>query len=311
MERPSIKKRILVTGGAGFIGSHVVEKLCDKGHYVRVIDNLSFGFKNFVDKRADFIQGSIGDKSVVEKALEEIDIVIHLAASSIIKFSFDRPQEYFQNNVLNGIVLLEAMRKKNVKKIINSSTAAVYGEPKRIPIQEDDRKNPMNPYGSSKLAFEETLRFYYNAFGINSVSLRYFNAYGPRDEQQPSTRAIPLWMKAVIRNEAISLYWEGNQLRDYVYVEDIAQAHVDVLNLSGLHFYNIGCGKGILMKDMLKEFETIVGKKIKIKELGERKGDPHALVASIKKIKQDIGWEPKISLKEGLKKTYDYYASVY
>ena len=300
----------MVSGGAGFIGSHITEQLCNLGYIVRVIDDLSFGYERFVDKRAEFVKGSIGDSTLIEEILNDIDVVIHLAASSIIKFSFEKPKEYYTNNVLNGILLLEGMRKKGVKKIINSSTASVYGQPKKIPIQEGDPKNPMTIYGTSKLTFEHVLHAYHYSFGIESTSLRYFNAYGPRDEQQPATRAIPLWMKAAVRNEEIPLYWKGNQLRDYVYVGDIAKAHIAVLDLPGTHFFNIGCGKGILMSDMVKQLEKVIGKKLTIKDLGERKGDPHSLVADITKIKNTVGWKPETSLEEGLEQTYKYYASV-
>lgn len=307
MEPTTMKKKFLVTGGAGFIGSHVTELLCDLGHDVCVIDDLSFGYKKFVDRRATFIHGSIGDKKMVENALEDVDVVIHLAASSIIKFSFEKPQEYYENNVTNGIVLLEAMRKKHVNKIIFSSTAAVYGIAEEQPIKETTPKSPITIYGSSKLAFEYALQAYYHSFGIESVSLRYFNAYGPRDEQQPVTRAVPAWIQAILHNETLPVYWKGRQLRDYIFVKDIAQAHIAVLETKGCTIYNIGCGKGIWMKDIFKTLEKISGKKLKTKDLGERNGDPAKLVADISKIKKELGWQPKTSLKKGLTETFKYY----
>lgn len=304
-------KKILVTGGAGFIGSHVTKILCDLNYSVVVVDDLSFGYKKFVDKRARFINGSIAKRSLIEKALEGVDVVVHLAASSVIKFSYTKPVEYYENNILNGIVLLEAMRKKYVKKIIFSSSASVYGVNDSIPIREDAQKNPITLYGSSKLAFEEILYAYYISFGINSVSLRYFNAYGPRDEQKPITRAVPKWIKAVLKNENITLYWKGEQLRDYVYVTDIAKVHIAVLNSCGYQIYNIGSGHGVWMSDIVRLLKEISGKKLNVVDAGERRGDPPRLVADIKKIKGEIGWKPTVSLKEGLKKTYEYYESVY
>lgn len=311
MERNSLKKQIVVTGGLGFIGSHVTALLCDLGHSVTVIDDLSFGFKKFIDKRAKIVTGSVGNRKLLESILPGNDVVIHLAASSIIKFSFQKPQEYFENNVMNGIVLLETMRKTGVKKIIYSSTASVYGEPEKVPIRESDTKNPMTVYGASKLAFESALNAYYYSFGIQSVSLRYFNAYGPHDEQIPATRAVPIWIQAILENKPILLYWEGKQLRDYVFVRDIARAHIAVLDLNGVNVYNIGCGRGVLMENVLKTLEKISGKKITIKDMGKRSGDPQKLVADISKIKQEVGWEPETKLAEGLQETYKYYESVH
>jgi UDP-glucose 4-epimerase len=302
-----VKMKIVVTGGAGFIGSHVTEALCDLDHEVIVIDDLSFGYKKFIDKRAVFVKGNIGDEKIIRQVLRGTDAVIHLAASSIIKFSYEDPISYFQNNLTNGIILLESMRKEGIKKIIYSSTAAVYGTPKKIPIKEDDPKNPISSYGASKLAFENALSAYYHAYGIESVSLRYFNAYGPRDEQKPATRAVPMWIKAILADKSVEVYWNAEQIRDYVFVKDIAQAHIDVLSKKGCLTYNIGSGKGIVMKDIIKEIEKIVGKRLKIINKDERKGDPHELIADISKIQKEIGWRPQISLAQGLRKTIEYY----
>ncbi|MBI2028413.1 MAG: NAD-dependent epimerase/dehydratase family protein [Candidatus Levybacteria bacterium] len=306
-----MKKTVLVTGGAGFIGSWVTEELCNLGRSVRVIDNLSFGFRKFVDKRAEFINGSIGDRKLIEDVLDGVDTVMHLAASSIIKFSFNKPEEYFENNITNALVLLEAMRKKGVNKIVNSSSAAIYGEPVSIPIEEADPKEPITPYGASKLSFENILSSYYHSFGIESVSLRYFNAYGPRDEQQPTTRAVPIWIRQILKGKPVSLYWKGKQVRDYVFVKDIARAHTAVLPLRGFRVYNIGSGDGVLMTDILQSLSKISEKKIVIQDMGERKGDPKKLVADISRIRRDVGWIAKTDLVSGLRETYEYYESVY
>lgn len=301
-------KKIIVTGGAGFIGSHVTEFLCDRGFQVTVLDDLSTGYKKFVDPRAAFVKGSFGDRALTRRVLRGADAVMHLAAFSIISLSLRDPALYFENNLGNGIVLLDAMRAAGVKKIIYSSTAAVYGEPKRIPIREDDPKQPVNPYGASKLAFEEALVAYYHSFGIESVSLRYFNAYGPRDEQQPATRAVPRWIRGALRGSAVTLNWGGRQRRDYVFVRDIAEAHLKVLPLSGFRTYNVGSGgEGVVMKELLREIGSVLGKKLQVKDCGMRAGDPMRLVADISKIKREVGWEPKTSLREGLQETVEYY----
>ena len=301
------KMKVVVTGGAGFIGSHVVEALCDKGYEVVVIDDLSFGYKEFVDSRARFIEGRIQDKKILDEALPGAGAVVHLAASSIIAFSYENPLEYFENNVTAGVILLESMRKHKVKKMIFSSSAAVYGEPKSAPTPEDAAKEPMHPYGASKLAFENALTGYYHGFGIESVSLRYFNAYGPRDEQVPRTRAVPIWIKAIWEGKPVPLYWKGRQKRDYVYVSDVAEAHLAAFGLSGLHFINIGSGRGITMKDLLNTLEKLTGKRALVVEKGERLGDPPILVADISKAKRLMNWYPKVDFEEGLKKTISYY----
>ncbi len=206
-------QKILVTGGAGFIGSNTVRLLCDMGYDVTVYDNLSFGYKKFVDKRAKFIEGDLLDKKAITKALNGTDKVFHFAAISIIKQSIDDPEKCFNTNISGIINLLEAMRSNEVKYIVNSSSASVYGSPKVIPVAEDSIKEPLQPYGASKLAVESILSSYFHTYGINSASLRYFNAYGPYDEQSPVTRAVPTWIKAVIAKKPIPLYWKGGTIK--------------------------------------------------------------------------------------------------
>ncbi len=300
-------KTILVTGGAGFIGSNTTRLLCDQGYQVIVFDNLSTGYRKLVDKRAKFIKGDLLNRDEITKALKGVDNVFHFAATSYIKISIDDPIGCYNNNVMGTITLLEAMRKNKVKHIVSSSSAAVYGEPENISIKEDSNKQPLQPYGGSKLAVEAVLSSYYHSFGINSTSLRFFNAYGPFDEQRPITRAVPNWIKQVLNNQPISLYWKGKQLRDYVFVEDIAKAHLAVMNLDGYNYFNIGSGKGIFMIDLLKSIFKAIGKQTPITDLGERPGDPMSLVADTTKIEKAIGWKPSFSLDKGIKLTVDYF----
>lgn len=301
------RKKILVTGGAGFIGSHVVELLCNRGYQVIVVDDLRFGYEAFIDKRAKFLKFSLSNLTLLKKALNGVDVVMHLAGSSIIEFSYSNPLEYFENNLMNSINLVEAMREARVNKIIYSSTSSVYGQPKKNPIKETMTTNPLNAYSSSKLAFEQALNSYFYSYGLESVTLRYYNAYGPRDEQRPRTRAVPMWIEAILDKKPIPWYWQGRQIRDYVYVGDIAKAHVAVLNLPGINCFNIGSGKGVLMKDVLHALEKIVGKKFETIDMGERKGDPMKSFADISKIKKTVGWSPKVSLEQGLRQTLEYY----
>lgn len=301
------KQKILVTGGAGFIGSNTVRLLCDLGMEVTVFDNLSFGYEDLVDKRAKFIKGDLLDKKAISQALKGIDKVFHFAAISIIKLSIDDPEHCFKTNIDGLINLLEGMRKNNVRYLVNSSSASVYGNPKVIPATEDSEKEPLQPYGASKLAAEAILSSYFHSYGINSTSLRYFNAYGPHDEQQPTTRAVPAWIKAVLNHQPIPLYWKGNQLRDYVYVQDIAQAHIAVMDLQGFNYYNIGSGNGVLMKDLLEKIFTKVGYRTEIIDKGKRLGDPKVLVADISKIRKAVGWKPSFNLDKGLDLTINYF----
>ncbi|MDD5193718.1 MAG: GDP-mannose 4,6-dehydratase [Candidatus Nanoarchaeia archaeon] len=300
--------KILVTGGAGFIGSHVTELLCNQNHDVTVFDDLSKGYREFIDKRAKFIHASLENRDAIEKALQGIDAVVHLAAESIIKYSIDNPHETFRRNIMYLVNLLEAMRKNNVKYLVFSSSAAVYGEIKDTkPVKEDNKKEPMQPYGASKLSAEVILSSYYHCFNINSVSLRYFNVYGPRDCQLPVTRAVPNWFKAVIKEQPVGLNWAGKQIRDYIFVKDVAQAHLEVLGKEGYRQYNIGSGTGNSMLEILNAVFDACNKKTEILDLGERPGDPNYLVADTSKILNEIGWKPRFSLKEGMRLTYDFY----
>jgi len=300
--------KVFVTGGAGFIGSHIVDALIEEGNQVTVLDNLSTGYKKFVNKKAFFIEGNLMDLNKLKKYIKGHEAVIHMAANVMIDNSLDNPGEYLKKNINSAINLLEAMRLNNIKNIVFSSSAAVYGEIDDKLIKEDAKKSPLHPYGSSKLAIEAILAGYYHSFGINSVSLRYFNVYGPRDEISPVTRAVPKWIKSILHDEPITLYWQGKQIKDFIFVKDVADAHLIALkNCKGLHQYNIGSGTGILMTDVLRSILKVANKNAKIIDMGERKGDPHRLVADINKIKSELKWTPSYSLLEGIKLTFDYY----
>jgi len=302
--------KILVTGGAGFIGSSIVKLLCDKEHEIVVFDDLSTGYEEYIDKRAKFIKAGLENKEAIEQALKGQEAVIHLAAESIIEYSINDPEKTLKRNINYAINLLEGMRKNKVKFIVFSSSAAVYGEPKEgIPVKENSEKKPMQPYGASKLAMEAIFSGYYYSFGINSVGLRYFNVYGPRDDQLPVTRAVPRWFKAVMLGKPVQLNWQGKQRRDYIFVEDVARAHLAVLGKQGCSQYNIGSGKGNTMKEILEAVFRAAGKKVEIIDAGERKGDPNFLVADASKIKKEIGWKAEVGLDEGMKKTYEFYKS--
>lgn len=301
--------KAFVTGGAGFIGSNLVSYLCDKGHSVTVLDNFSSSGRTSIDKRAKLVHGSIGDEVLLNKLIKGKDVVFHLAATGILKSSLENPRLHFENNFMNGVKILNVMRRHGVKKIVYSSSAAVYGDPRQSLIKESDVKHPTNPYGAAKYGFENVLSSYYHSYGIESVSLRYFNVYGPGDEQRPATRAVPNWIKSILRNEPIVLYWGGKQIKDYVFVEDVARANLMAAEKGqGCLVYNIGSGVGRKMIDVAKILGNVFEKKIEIKKMGNRIGDSGKLTADISLIKKDLGWEPKISFEDGLKRAIEYYA---
>ncbi len=302
------KTKVLVTGGAGFIGSTVVRHLCDRGYRVVVVDDLSSGFRRLVDKRAEFFEGSLVESTLLEKILSGVTTVFHLAATSTVTYSIGNPRLYFENNLMNGVRLLEAMRKVGVKKIIYASSAASYNGQKRTPIAEDDPLGPINPYGASKLAFEHCMSAYWNFFKIEGIALRFFNVYGPNDEQPNATRAIPMWCHAALSKEPVPYYWKGRQKRDYVFVDDVARALVLAAEKGhGFAVYNVGNGKGIWMIDILKNIEKILEVTLVLKDMGSRAGDPKYAVADTRKIQKELGWRPRIGLDEGLRQTVAYY----
>ena len=224
--------RLLITGGAGFIGSHVGRQLLDAGHQVTIVDNLSRGHLDAVDPRAQFVRADLADVEALTDALAGHDAVIHMAALIEVTESVSDPLLFAQNNIVNSVRLAEAMRAAGVEKIVFSSSATVYGVPKRLPILEDDPTIAFNPYGATKLAMEACLSAYHFSFGFDVILLRYFNPYGPGERHQPETHAIPNFIRSALEGRPIPLYWKGEQVRDFIYIDDLARAHTDVLGLS-------------------------------------------------------------------------------
>lgn len=303
------KLKIFVTGGAGFIGSAAAKALVDAGHEVTVYDNLSTGKLEVVPAGAKLIVGDILDQKLLEKVLPGTDVIFHFAALIEAGLSFENPVPFYKTNIDGSICLAEAARKTGVGKIIFSSTAAVY-KPKDTPLTEKDLTEPENPYGATKLAFENILSAYHNSYGIESVSLRYFNAYGPGELHQPETHAIPNFIKAVLANKPVPFYWHGEQIRDFIYIDDLVTAHVLALKVKGFNYYNLGSGEGTKISDLSKIVFKICGKKSPISDLGKREGDPQILVASYEKAKKELGWEPKVTLEEGLIKTIHFFQKI-
>lgn len=299
--------KILVTGGAGFLGSHITNLLIKDGNEVVVFDNLSKGHEESVNPKAKLVIGDINDPAKTQEALEGVDAVIHMAGLIVVPESVKYPELYVQNNVLGSVNLLDCMVKKNVKKIIFSSSACVYGEPKNLPITESEPLHPDNPYGASKASVEAFLQAYFANHGFDVTILRYFNPYGPGELHDPESHAIPNFIKATLAKKPIPLYWNGEQIRDFIYVEDLARSHTQVLDLKGFNIFNVGTETGNKVIDVVKLIFEIVGYEVPIKDLGKREGDATANYASSKKLQEAVGWKAQTSLKEGLVKTIEFF----
>jgi UDP-glucose 4-epimerase len=299
--------KILVTGGAGFLGSHITNLLIKEGNEVVVFDNLSKGYKELVNPKAKLVVGDINDPVKTQEALDGIDAVIHMAGLIVVPESVKYPELYVKNNVLGSVNLLDCMVKKNVKKIIFSSSACVYGEPKNLPITENEPLHPDNPYGASKASVEAFLQAYHANHNFDVTILRYFNPYGPGELHDPETHAIPNFIKATLAKKPIPLYWKGEQIRDFIYVEDLASSHTQVLGLSGFNIFNVGTETGNKIIDVVNQIFEIVGYKVPIDDLGEREGDVQANYASSAKLEKAVGWKAMTSLKEGLAETVEFF----
>jgi len=301
--------RVLVTGGAGYIGSVVNEELMRAGHQIVVYDNLSKGNRAAVPESAGFVKGDLLDEDLLREILtvRKIDAVVHMAAYSQVGESVQHPQKYYENNLNASIVLLNAMAHCKVNRIVFSSTAAVYGEPLKQPIEETDPTNPTNPYGESKLAFERALHWYRSAYGVRYTSLRYFNAAGASEGRgevhNPETHLIPLVLQAAAgKIPYLDIYGndyptrDGTCVRDYIHVIDLARAHVIALDKideqSGI--YNLGCGgNGYSVLEVIRTAQRVSQHEIPFHIVKRRAGDPAVLIASSDKIKQQLGWNPQ------------------
>jgi UDP-glucose 4-epimerase len=301
--------RVLVTGGAGYIGSVVSEELLAGGHRVVVLDDLSKGHREAVPEGAAFVRASIADGAAVERALgeHEVEAVVHMAASSLVGESVTDPGKYYRDNVCGGVELLGAMVRAGVRRLVFSSTAATYGEPSKQPIEETDPTEPTNPYGESKLAFERALRWFDGAHGLRYASLRYFNAAGASERSgerhDPETHLIPLVLQAAARlRPEITVFGDdyptpdGTCIRDYIHVVDLARAHVLALSILDERsaIYNLGCGgAGYSVKQVIDVAREVTGRPVPVRVGPRRPGDPAVLVASSSRIKRDLGWEPR------------------
>ena len=303
--------RILVTGGAGYVGSACCAELVSRGFCVDVVDDLSTGHLEAVPQGVTLHRFDIANADALERLLaqERFDAVFHFAAKALIPQSVINPGPFFDANVASGIGMLEILRKRGIRKFVFSSSAAVYGSPKVIPIPEEHVKEPVNAYGESKLIFEQILKWYAASYGWSVIAFRYFNACGGQrhwgERHDPETHVIPLLLQAASgRRECFEIYGtdyptrDGTCLRDYVHVLDIVEAHLLALQKMespGFHAYNIGTGKSHSVKELCQTAEKLTQKSLRVHHASRRPGDPAVLCASPKKLMQEFGWEPRYS----------------
>ena len=316
--------KILVIGGAGYIGSHVTYELCDNGYDVTVLDNLSTGFLENIDKRANFIKGSFSKKNILANILKDVDAVIHLAALKAAGESMDNPINYSKHNIIDTINLINCCLDNNVQNFIFSSSAAVYGIPNYLPVDESHPLNPINYYGFTKLFIEKQLLWYNQLKGLNIALLRYFNAAGADfkaevgEDHEPETHLIPNIVNSLIKNKVLKVYGknfntlDGTGVRDYIHVDDLGYAHIlalkKILTTQKSLKLNLGTGKGYSVKQIITEAEKIFKKKIKIKYMPRRAGDVSKLISSSAKAKKALKWKARNSdLKNILITAYNWH----
>ncbi|KAF0370880.1 UDP-glucose 4-epimerase GalE [Pediococcus acidilactici] len=303
---------ILVVGGAGYIGSHMVKRLIEQGQEVVVVDNLSTGHRKAVDEKARFYEGDIRNhvflKGVFDR--ENIDTVVHFAAFSIVPESMEKPLKYFDNNTAGMVALLEEMRDHDVKRIIFSSTAATYGVPEKSPIEETDRQAPINPYGESKLMMEKIIRWADQAYGIKFVALRYFNVAGAYpdgsigEDHGPETHLTPIILQvAADQRDQLKIFGDdyntpdGTNVRDYVHVLDLVDAHILAINYlkagNDSDVFNLGSSTGFSVKQMVEAAREVTGEPIPAEIAERRPGDPDSLIAASQKVRDVLQWQPQ------------------
>lgn len=306
-------KKVLVAGGAGYIGSVCTEYLLDRDYEVTVFDALFTGHRSAVDKRAAFVEGDLADREKIISLCkkEKFDAIMHFAAFSLVGESMTDPSKYFRNNLASAINLADAAVAGEVSNFVFSSTAATFGQPEKIPIREDDRQLPINPYGESKLCFEKVLKWYSQIFGLRYAALRYFNAAGASEnfgeDHRPESHLIPIILQAArgVR-EKVMIYGDdyptpdGSCLRDYIHVVDLAQAHELALSAPESGHYNLGTGNGMSVKEIVAAAEKVTGKKIRADIAPRRPGDPARLIAGSEKAKKLLHWRPRFESPEAI-----------
>ena len=308
-------KKVLVTGGAGFIGSHLVDALVAAGSDVTVLDNLSTGhLSNLkpIENRITFYKGDIRDQDILYKASEYCEIIFHQAAVVSVPQTVDNPVDSAMVNNLGTLFVLEAARQNKVKRVVLASSCAVYGNDPEIPKHEKMILKPQSPYAVQKLAGEYYARLYFDIYGIKTVSLRYFNVYGPRqDPSSPYSGVISIFMTKASDRTIPVIFGDGNQLRDFIFVKDVVKANLLAANGSKAQgkIFNIGTGRSVRVNELWEMICQLEGNKIEPKYESARIGDVRESVANIDHAKRDLGFEPEYSFEKGLRETYDYYST--
>lgn len=298
-------KKIIVTGGSGFLGRHLLRALDQAGYQVKNIDLKD-------NPEFETVIADVQDKQAMLEEIKDADMVFHLASLIEAGESVEKPQKYIDYNIDGTLSVLEAMKANDIKILIFSSSAAVYGEPIRVPIKEDDRTMPVNPYGMTKLAMEALLSSYVNAHNFTGIALRYFNLYGPGEHHQPETHAMPRFIKQIYGEKPVTVWGSGEHKRDYIHIKDIVDAHLQAIKLAQTephkyHYLNLSAETPASVLDIVHIVEKAMNKKANVKHFEPRPGDPLLLYADASKAREILSWEAKIKLEDGIKETVDYF----
>lgn len=301
--------KIIVTGGAGFLGKHLCRALAGAGHEVRVVDT-----RNNPEFKTDICD--IRQAGEMLRVIRDADVVFHLAALIEAGESVKNPQAFVDVNISGTLNILEAMRQNQVPAMFFSSSAAVYGEPQVVPIKEDSRTIPINPYGVTKLATEGLISSYVAAHGMTGVGLRYFNLYGPEEQHQPETHAIPRFIKQIYDGEEVTVWGDGQHQRDYIFIKDVVDGHLAGLELiknkpGQYHYFNLSTEKPTAVIDVVNKIASILNRPAKVKNFPPRPGDPLVLTADATKAHQELGWSAKVDLDAGLQQTVSYFLELW
>ncbi len=303
--------KYVITGGAGFIGSNIVEELVSQGQEVVVIDNFSTGKKENLrefEKNIRIVEGSISDIELLKKEFQGADFVLHQAAIPSVPRSVKDPLSSNNANITGTLNVLIAARDCGVKKVVAASSSSVYGESEKLPKTEDMPTHAISPYGLTKLAGEEYMRLFFELYGLNYCALRYFNVFGPKQDPKSDYAAvIPLFIRKILSNEQPGIFGDGEQTRDFTFVKNVVEANLLAAKSSSVGVFNIACGERISVNRLVQGINSILGKSIKPKYLEERKGDIKHSMAGIEKARKMLGFNPKVSFTDGLNATVDWY----
>lgn len=297
--------KIIITGAAGFLGHHLCRALAQAGHDLKLIDLKE-------NPEYPTIIADIRDASAMDEHIRDADAVFHLAALIEAGESVTHPQQFVDSNISATVNVLEAMRHNDIRNFLFSSSAAVYGDPVKTPIQEDDRTLPVNPYGVTKLAMEGLVSSYVKSFGFSGIGMRYFNLYGPEEHHQPETHAIPRFIEQLRTGQSVTVYGDGGHVRDFIYIDDVVAAHLQALQLlldqpNQYHYCNLSTGQGNSVKEIIDKLSAIMQKQPNIDWLPERAGDPRILLADPTKGQQLLNWRAAVDIDSGLQKTVEYF----